>query len=295
MRLVIRAEEVRKSHGQGEGLRAALDGVSLTIEPGELVCIVGPSGSGKSTLLGILGGLDLEFQGKVELFGKDIHKLGDRALARLRNENIGFIFQAFHLLSHLSVLDNVLAPSLFAAAFPLMGKPVTHAETRDPAARARALLKRLGIADRANDTPAQLSGGQRQRVAIARALLLNPTLILCDEPTGNLDTETGAKTIDLFKELHAEGGLTLVVVTHEERLARIATRIIELRDGRISDRSPEAVHEPRSDGDDLLVGATPARAADRADEAEEDGARRSTENEAGAPNEHLPVRAKESL
>lgn len=256
---VIRAEGVRKSHGQGAGIRAALDGVSLTVEPGELLCVVGPSGSGKSTLLGIMGGLDLAYQGKVELFGKDIQKLGDRALARLRNENIGFIFQAFHLLSHLSVLDNVLAPALFASAYPLMGKPVTDAEARDPAARARAILGRLGIADRAGDTPAQLSGGQRQRVAIARALLLGPGLILCDEPTGNLDAETGAKTIELFRELHAEGGLTLVVVTHEDRLARIATRIIELRDGLVVDGGPRPAA--------ATVGAN-ARGAEAGDDAE---------------------------
>ena len=264
---VIRAEGVHKSHGQGAGIRAALDGVSLTVEPGELLCVVGPSGSGKSTLLGIVGGLDLAYQGKVELFGKDIQKLGDRKLARLRNENIGFIFQAFHLLSHLSVLDNVLAPALFASAFPLMGKPVTDAQAaRDPVVRAREILGRLGIGDRANDTPAQLSGGQRQRVAIARALLLGPGLILCDEPTGNLDAETGARTIELFRELHAEGGLTLVVVTHEDRLARIATRIIELRDGRILDGGPPP--EAATDGAHIR-GAEAGDAAERGVEAED--------------------------
>ncbi len=226
---VIRAERVTKTFGQGKGLRAALDGVSLAVEPGELLCVIGPSGSGKSTLLGILGGLDLAFEGQVELFGKDIRKLGDRGLARLRGENVGFVFQAFHLLAHLTVLDNVLAPALFAPEGARSeGEPETSVEDR-----AVRLLARLGLEGRERDTPAELSGGQRQRVAIARALLLEPRLLLCDEPTGNLDRETGAQTIELFRELHRDGGLTIVAVTHEERLARIATRSIEIREGRL--------------------------------------------------------------
>src|SRR5262249_51420713 len=146
----------------------------------------------------------------------------DRALSHLRGESIGFVFQAFHLLAHLSVLDNVLAPALFMSA------------GGDLRARALSLLDRLGLADRAADTPAQLSGGQRQRVAIARALLRRPRLLLCDEPTGNLDAETGARTIDLFRALHGEGGLTVVAVTHEERLAATATRVVQLREGKIA-------------------------------------------------------------
>ncbi len=184
--------------------------------------MLGPSGSGKSTLLGIVGGLDRDYQGKVAVFGEDLRGLSDRALSRLRGDRIGFVFQAFHLLAHLSVLDNVLAPALFTA---------DDAGLRP---RALALLERLGLADRALDTPARLSGGQRQRVAIARALLRRPALLLCDEPTGNLDAETGARTIELFRDLHREGGLTVVAVTHEERLAAVATRTLHLRDGRLS-------------------------------------------------------------
>ena len=218
----LRAEGLSKHHGDGPARRAALDGVSLTIEPGELVAVLGPSGSGKSTLLGIVGALDRDYTGTVEVFDKDLRKLDDSALSRLRGERIGFVFQAFHLLMHLSVLDNVLAPALFDRG---------GADLRP---RALALLDRLGLAGREHDTPACLSGGQRQRVAIARALLRKPSLLLCDEPTGNLDVETGARTIELFRELFAEGGLTIVAVTHEERLAQVATRTLLLRDGKIT-------------------------------------------------------------
>ncbi len=219
---LVRTERLTKHYGDGPARRAALDGVALTIDAGELVAVLGPSGSGKSTLLGVLGGLDRDYEGRVEVFGKDLRALGDAELSRLRGERVGFVFQAFHLLPHLTVLDNVLAPALFAA------------DGADLPARALALLDRLGLEGRAGDTPAQLSGGQRQRVAIARALLRRPALLLCDEPTGNLDVETGARTIDLFRDLHAEGGLTIVAVTHEERLARVATRTLQLRDGKLA-------------------------------------------------------------
>ena len=218
---LIRARGLTKHYGDGAARRAALDGVTLTVEPGEFLAVLGPSGSGKSTLLGVVGGLDRDYQGEVEVFGEDLRKLGDRALSRLRGERVGFVFQAFHLLPHLTVLDNVCAPALFAAS------------PGDLRARALSLLARLGLEGRADDTPARLSGGQRQRVAIARALLRKPALLLCDEPTGNLDVETGARTIDLFRELFAEGGLTVVAVTHEERLAQAATRTVLLRDGRL--------------------------------------------------------------
>jgi putative ABC transport system ATP-binding protein len=219
---LARIERLGKHYGDGPARRAALDGLALTIDEGELLAVLGPSGSGKSTLLGILGGLDRAYEGHVEVFGKDLRKLADREISRLRGERIGFVFQAFHLLPHLTVLDNVLAPALFTA-----GAGELHA-------RALSLLDRLGLADRAGDTPAHLSGGQRQRVAIARALLRRPSLLLCDEPTGNLDAETGARTIELFRDLHREGGLTVVAVTHEERLAVAATRTLQLREGKLA-------------------------------------------------------------
>jgi putative ABC transport system ATP-binding protein len=218
----IRVDALTKHYGDGPARRAALDRVTLDVEEGELLAVLGPSGSGKSTLLGVVGGLDRDYEGRAEVFGKDLRKLDDAELSRLRGERIGFVFQAFHLLGHLSVLDNVLAPALF-----------DHA-SGDHRPRAMELLDRLGLQGREGDTPSRLSGGQRQRVAIARALLRKPSLLLCDEPTGNLDVETGERTIDLFRELHAEGGLTVVAVTHEERLAAVATRTVLLRDGKIT-------------------------------------------------------------
>jgi putative ABC transport system ATP-binding protein len=219
---LIAIEGLSKHYGDGPARRAVLSSVTLSVDPGEFVAVLGPSGSGKSTLLGIVGGLDRDHEGRVTVFGEDLRSLSDRALSRLRGERIGFVFQAFHLLPHLSVIDNVLAPALFAG----------DAASLHP--RALDILDRLGLADRAADVPARLSGGQRQRVAIARALLRKPSLLLCDEPTGNLDAETGARTIDLFRDLHAAGGLTVVAVTHEERLARAATRTLSLREGRLA-------------------------------------------------------------
>ena len=218
---MIRATALRKLYGDARARRAALDGLDFAVEPGDFVAVLGPSGSGKSTLLAILGGLDREYEGRLEVFGHDLRELGDGALARLRGARIGFIFQAFHLLPHLSVVDNVLAPSLFAEG------------REDLRPRALALLDRVGLLDRRDDVPTELSGGQRQRVSIARALLRKPDLVLCDEPTGNLDAETGERIVDLFRELHREEKLTLVAVTHEERLARAATRIVRLRSGKI--------------------------------------------------------------
>jgi len=222
---LIRLDGLTKHYGDGPARRAALDGVTLSIDEGELCAVLGPSGSGKSTLLGIVGGLDRDYQGRAEVFGQDLRALADRDLSRLRGERVGFVFQAFHLLPHLTVLDNVCAPALFAAG----------ADPRaDLRARALSLLDRLGLEGRSLDTPARLSGGQRQRVAIARALLRRPSLLLCDEPTGNLDVETGARTLALLRDLHREGGLTVVAVTHEERLAAMATRTLHLRDGKLT-------------------------------------------------------------
>lgn len=229
--MIVQTEGLQKIYGDKKAERAALSGVSLGVRQGEFLAVLGPSGSGKSTLLGIIGALDRAYSGKVELFGQDISRMSDKELAYLRAHKIGFVFQAFHLLAHLSVLENVLMPSLFEK----------H-PSEDLSARAKGLLKRLGLRERADARPSELSGGQRQRVSVARALLMRPELLLCDEPTGNLDAETGAQTIELFKELHGQGQLTIIAVTHEERLAGAATRVIRLRDGRV-DTSEKAEGE----------------------------------------------------
>ena len=222
----LRLSAVRRVHGEGEAARAALDGVSLTIAQGSFVAVVGASGSGKSTLLSVMGALDRDYQGRVEVLGRDLRTLDERVLGQLRNTQIGFVFQSFHLLPHLTVLDNVASPALFGD-----GRDGRSGDGRD---EARRRLGEVGLADRADDRPQHLSGGQRQRVALARALLHNPRILLCDEPTGNLDSGTGAEVIELLARLPREHGTTVVVVTHEERLAARAERQITLRDGRVA-------------------------------------------------------------
>ena len=229
---VIVAEDVHKRFGPAKLESEVLRGASLRVEAGELLALVGRSGSGKSTLLSILGGLDREFTGRVTLFGEEITKLPDRALSRLRNSHIGFVFQAFHLLDHLSCLDNVLLPNAFAES------PIEKSAAE---ARAKEALSRVGLEGRSNSRPAELSGGQRQRVAIARALFFRPQLLLCDEPTGNLDVETGQHIIELFAALNRDEGLTLVMVTHEPRVAAVASRILRLEAGRPVEADADAL------------------------------------------------------
>jgi len=219
---LIVARGLSRSYGSGKALRRAVDSVELEIRRGEVVLVFGPSGCGKSTLLGLLGGLDRAYTGELSVFGRDLAKLGDRELSELRGRRIGFVFQAFHLLPQLSVLDNVTAPALFDTR-----------TTLDRARRGREVLERVGLADREQALPGELSGGQRQRVAIARALLNQPELLLCDEPTGNLDRETGEQIIDLFATIHDSLETTLVVVTHEERLFRLGGRTVEMVDGKL--------------------------------------------------------------
>jgi len=218
---LIRLSGVRKSYGQGKGRQEVLSGVALTVEAGEMVALVGQSGSGKSTLLNIIGGLDRPDAGEVHVAGADLVRLDDRKLSRLRNERIGFVFQAFHLLDHLSCIENVAMPAAFSAAGGLGEE------------RAREALGRVGLGDYAYRRPTELSGGQKQRVAIARALFNRPSLLLCDEPTGNLDTQTGREVISFFQELNQKDGTTLLLVTHEERVSEAASRVIRIVDGQI--------------------------------------------------------------
>jgi putative ABC transport system ATP-binding protein len=199
----------------------ALDGVSLCFEPGEYAALLGPSGSGKSTLLHILGCLDRPTSGAYTLDGIDIGQLDINGLAEIRNRKIGFVFQSFHLMPRLTALENVGLPMLFAGT--------GASERRD---RSAALLARVGLGDRSNHRPAELSGGQRQRVAIARALANRPSILLADEPIGNLDSHSGSEIIGLLEELRDEGK-TVIVVTHDEALARRTKRIVRLLDGRM--------------------------------------------------------------
>jgi putative ABC transport system ATP-binding protein len=227
---VVRLRDVTKSYGVGNAKTQVLRGVSFDVEPGELIALVGQSGSGKSTLLNIIGGLDKPDAGEVEVLGMDTQRANDGQLARMRNDSIGFVFQAFNLLDHLSVIDNVTLPSAFMR------------DGKDVEGRGREALRRVGLADFAKRRPGELSGGQKQRVAIARALFGSPKLLLCDEPTGNLDSETGKEVIDFFRELNAKDGVTLVIVTHERRVSSVAKRVIAMRDGAIVETTDEALN-----------------------------------------------------
>jgi putative ABC transport system ATP-binding protein len=226
---VVRVRDVTKSYGEGSAKTKVLRGVSLDIESGEFLALVGQSGSGKSTLLNIIGGLDKPDAGEVEVLGLDTLRANDAKLARMRNDAIGFVFQAFNLLDHLNVLDNVTLPSSFSRN----GKDVQE--------RGRDALRRVGLSDFAHRRPGELSGGQKQRVAIARALFGQPKLLLCDEPTGNLDSETGKEVIDFFRNLNAKDGVTLLIVTHERRVSSVAKRVIAMRDGAIVETTDEAL------------------------------------------------------
>lgn len=226
---MIRARDIVKQYVDGDGTEVrVLDGLSLDVADGDFVAVVGPSGSGKSTLLHLLGGLDVHYQGDVEVAGVKLSGLKDKELARFRNQHVGFVFQSFHLIPNLSAVENVLMPSHFGAASPEARK------------RAEALLDRVGLLAKKDRTPVRLSGGERQRVAIARALFTGPRLLLCDEPTGNLDAATGAGVISLFEELHREG-LTLLAVTHEERMSSAARRVLRLKEGRLVEESRPAL------------------------------------------------------
>ncbi|MDP9439389.1 MAG: ABC transporter ATP-binding protein [Actinomycetota bacterium] len=218
---VIEARDVTKTYGRGEALVEALVGVSLRVERGEWVSVVGPSGSGKSTLMNLLGLLDRPTSGSYVLDNRDVSRLKGGELARAGRELIGFVFQSYNLLPRQSAQGNVELPMMYSG---VGGKERSR--------RAREALERVGLADRAHHNPTELSGGQKQRVAVARALVNEPALLLADEPTGNLDTATGEGILDLFEELNA-GGVTLMVVTHDGEVARRGDRIVEIRDGSV--------------------------------------------------------------
>jgi putative ABC transport system ATP-binding protein len=229
---VIRARDIVKEYHDGDGtLVRVLDGLSLDVEQGDFVAVVGPSGSGKSTLLHLLGGLDVHYTGDVEVGGVKLRGMRDQELARFRNSHVGFVFQSFHLIPNLSAVENVLLPSHFGAV------------SLDARKRAEAMLDRVGLLSKKDRAPVRLSGGERQRVAIARALFTGPKLLLCDEPTGNLDAATGAGVIQLFHELHREG-LTVLAVTHEERMSSAARRVLRLKEGKLVEEPASARSAP---------------------------------------------------
>ena len=232
---LIELTEVTKRYRVGEQEIRALDGINLTIEQGEYAAIIGPSGSGKSTLMHLLGCLDIPTTGKVVIDGVDVSRASDGRLAEMRNEKIGFVFQSFNLLGKFTVLENVELPMIYSG--------VSKKERRN---RAIAAVERVGLMDRAKNTPLQLSGGQMQRVAIARALVNDPKIVFADEPTGNLDSNTGASILQLFREL-SQQGRTIVLVTHDNEIADNAPRRIEIRDGKIVHRAPgvqSGIHAP---------------------------------------------------
>ncbi|MEM0982883.1 MAG: ABC transporter ATP-binding protein [Planctomycetota bacterium] len=217
----IEIRGIEKTYRIGDERVRALRGVDLRINRGEFVAIMGASGSGKSTLMNILGCLDKPTRGEYRLAGKPTHKMGAGALAKVRNEEIGFIFQSFELLGRATALKNVMLPMVYSAHHMFTAK-----------GRAKDALTKVGLGDRMGHKPNQLSGGQRQRVAVARALVNDPAILLADEPTGNLDTKTTVEIIELFKALHDQGQ-TIIIVTHEEDVAGHAERIVRLRDGKI--------------------------------------------------------------
>lgn len=217
--MFIEMEGIRRTYGEGDGLICALDGVDLKVEKGEFIAIVGASGSGKSTLLQILGCLDRAESGSYHLDGRDVLSLTGAEMARVRNETIGFVFQSFHLLGDRDALENVTLP-------------LQYRRSRLPETTPRQVLDRVGLLDRISHKPSELSGGERQRVAIARALVKEPDLLLCDEPTGNLDSASGEQLLTLLAELREELNTTLVLVTHDQEVASRADRVLSMMDGR---------------------------------------------------------------
>ena len=222
MEKLIQMTDIRKEYKMGDEIVYANDGVTLDIDKGEFVAIVGKSGSGKSTLMNIIGALDVPTSGKYLLGGKDVGKLSDNQLADIRNKMIGFVFQQYNLLPRMNLLENVELPLLYA-----------HVSNHEREKRAMEALEKVGLAEKAKQMPNQLSGGQQQRVSIARALAANPSLILADEPTGALDSKTSRQVLDFFKKIHKEGN-TVIMITHDNSIAIEAKRVIRIADGKIN-------------------------------------------------------------
>ncbi len=229
---MIIAKDIHKTYRQADNILRVVKGVSVEIADGEAVGIVGPSGAGKSTLLHILGGLDKPSQGEVNFFGDDLYTMADEARAALRNAHIGFVFQAYHLLPELTALENVILPAMIKNN----SRKTSHIELEGV-----KLLEMVGLGSRLTHRPDQLSGGEQQRVAIARALVNRPQVVFCDEPTGNLDSASGILVMDILLNLNARDKQTLVIVTHEEKIAKRLGRVIHIRDGELETTPANAV------------------------------------------------------
>lgn len=222
---IIELKSVTKTYKLGDETLRALDDVTFSVNSGEFVAITGPSGSGKSTMANIIGGLDHPDSGSVVVGGFELAKTRDNKLSEYRNANVGFVFQSFNLQGTNTALENVMMPLVFSKM-----------KSKERKARAKRCLEMVGLGNRLKHKPGQLSGGQRQRVAIARALAINPTLIIADEPTGNLDSAKGAEIMELLKELNSQG-ITLLIITHDDSVATCADRIVEIRDGRLVEKT----------------------------------------------------------
>ena len=220
---MIKIEKLNKTYRSGRYKLRVLKDISLTVEEGEFVSIIGTSGSGKTTLLNLIGGLDTDYSGSIVIDNVHLQKLKDSKLSKFRNDHIGFVFQSFHLMPHLTCVENVILPSYFG----------TYSGTDTPKERAVHTLREIGLAEKTNERPTEMSGGQKQRVAISRALFNHPKIMLCDEPTGSLDRTTGIQILKIFKELNRLRNITILMVTHEEHISRAANRIIRLEDGEV--------------------------------------------------------------
>ena len=234
---VIDVQDLTKVYRMGDVEVNALNGVTLSIEPGEFVSVIGPSGSGKSTFMHILGCLDRPTNGSYRLDGRDVSRLSRDELATVRNKKIGFVFQGFNLLARTSALDNVELPLLYSA----------HVRASERRNRATQMLADVGLGDRMDHHPNQLSGGQQQRVAIARSLVNDPAILLADEPTGNLDTRTSIEVMEIFQRLNRENGITVILITHEAEIAEFSERVIRFRDGVVISDAAQTMTQARQE------------------------------------------------
>ena len=221
---VVKLENVVKTYSMGDSEVHALRGISFSIEAGEFVSIMGPSGSGKSTCMNMIGCLDRPSSGSVEINGREISSMNEKELAALRNRSIGFVFQQYHLISSMNVIENVMLPLKYQ-----------RLERSERLKRAALALEGVGLSDRINHRPHELSGGQKQRVAIARAMVTEPKILLADEPTGALDSETGLQVMEMFRQINSEQGTTVIIVTHDPRIGASTKRCIRILDGRIEE------------------------------------------------------------